>query len=177
VPFHPGRVDATQEQTDIESFGVLEPLADGFRSYLSAEAPGTAEEMLVDKAQLLRLNEVELAALIGGLRVLGANWDGSANGVLTSRPGVLTNDYYIHLLDLGTSWHATSDDAQEFEGRDRATGKLKWKGTRVDLIFGSNAELRAFAEVYAFADAKEKFVKDFVAAWGKVMDGDRFDLA
>jgi len=177
VGFNAGRVDTTQEKTDIESFSVLEPLADGFRSYLSAEAPGTAEEMLIDKAQLLRLNEAELTALIGGLRVLGANWDGSANGVLTSRPGVLTNDYYIHLLDLGTSWHATSDAAQEFEGRDRATGKPKWTGTRVDLIFGSNAELRAFAEVYAFADAKEKFVKDFAAAWAKVMDLDRFDLA
>ncbi|HVU95337.1 MAG TPA: catalase/peroxidase HPI [Puia sp.] len=176
VPFHPGRVDASQEQTDVESFAVLEPQADGFRNYLSAAAPGTAEEMLIDKAQLLRLNETELTALIGGLRVLGANWDGSAHGVLTSTPGVLTNDYFVHLLDLGTSWHATSDAAQEFEGRDRATGKKKWTGTRVDLIFGSNAELRAFAEVYAFADAKEKFVGDFVAAWGKVMDGDRFDL-
>jgi len=176
VPFHPGRVDATQEQTDVQSFEVLEPQADGFRNYLSAEAPGTAEEMLIDKAQLLRLNETELTALIGGLRVLGANWDGSASGVLTSTPGVLTNDFFVHLLDLGTSWHATSDAAQEFEGRDRVTGKKKWTGTRVDLIFGSNAELRAFAEVYAFADAKEKFVGDFVEAWGKVMDGDRFDL-
>ena len=176
VPFNPGRVDATQEQTDVESFAVLEPQADGFRNYLSANAPGSAEEMLVDKAQLLRLNEAELTALVGGLRVLGANWDGSNSGVLTSRPGVLTNDYYVNLLDLGLSWHATSEAAQSFEGRDRATGKVKWTGTRVDLIFGSNAELRAFAEVYAFADAKEKFVKDFVAAWAKVMDLDRFDL-
>ena len=176
VPFTPGRVDALQEKTDVEAFKVLEPHADGFRSYLKKDAPGSAEEMLVDKAQLLRLDEKELTALVGGLRVLGANWDGSANGVLTAKPGVLTNDYFVNLLDLGTSWHATSDAAQEFEGRDRATGKPKWKGTRVDLIFGSNAELRAFAEVYAFADAKEKFVTDFVAAWDKVMNGDRFDL-
>ncbi|HEY4336329.1 MAG TPA: peroxidase family protein, partial [Puia sp.] len=177
VPFNPGRVDASQEKTDIESFAVIEPHADGFRSYLRADAPGSAEEMLVDKAQLLRLDEKDLTALIGGLRVLGNNWDGSNNGVLTSAPGKLTNDYFIHLLDLGTSWHAKDDTMQVFEGRDRATGKPKWTGTRVDLIFGSNAELRAFAEVYAFADAKEKFVKDFVAAWAKVMNLDRFDLA
>ncbi|HXB08283.1 MAG TPA: catalase/peroxidase HPI [Puia sp.] len=177
VPFSPGRVDTTQEKTDVESFALLEPQADGFRSYLGAGAPGSAEEMLIDKAQLLRLSEVELTALIGGLRVLGANWDGSASGVLTSKPGVLTNDYFINLLDLGTSWHAADDSLQVFEGRDRATGKPKWTGTRVDLIFGSNAELRAFAEVYAFADAREKFVQDFVAAWSKVMNLDRFDLA
>jgi catalase-peroxidase len=177
VPFSPGRADASQEQTDVESFKVLEPYADGFRSYLRANAPGSAEEMLIDKAQLLRLDEKELTALIGGMRVLGANWDGSNYGVLTKTPGTLTNDYFIHLLDLGTSWHAKDDSMQVFEGRDRATGKPKWTGTRVDLIFGSNAELRAFAEVYAFADAKEKFVKDFVAAWAKVMNLDRFDLA
>jgi len=176
VPFTTGRVDATQEKTDVEAFKVLEPHADGFRSYLKGDAPAVAEEMLIDKAQLLRLNETEMTALIGGLRTLGANWDGSKHGVLTAKPGVLTNDYFINLLDLGTSWHATDESMQVFEGRDRATGKPKWTGTRVDLIFGSNAELRAFAEVYAFADAKEKFVKDFVAAWTKVMEADRFDL-
>jgi len=177
VPFSPGRVDTTQEKTDVESFAVIEPHADGFRSYLRADAPGSAEEMLIDKAQLLRLDEKELTALVGGLRVLGNNWDGSNYGVLTSTPGKLTNEYFINLLDLGTSWHAKDESMQVFEGRDRATGKAKWTGTRVDLIFGSNAELRAFAEVYAFADAKEKFVKDFVAAWTKVMNADRFDLA
>jgi catalase-peroxidase len=176
VPFVAGRVDAIQEKTDVESFAVLEPHADAFRNYLKRDAPAIAEEMLVDKAQLLRLDEKEMTALIGGLRVLGTNWDGSAYGVLTSKPGVLTNDYFINLLDLNTSWHAVDPGSHAFEGRDRATGKPKWMGTRVDLIFGSNSELRGFAEVYAFADAKEKFVNDFVAAWNKVMNGDRFDL-
>jgi catalase-peroxidase len=176
VPFSPGRVDTTQEKTDVVAFEILEPHADGFRNYFKNDIPGHPEEWLIDKAQLLRLDEKELTVLVGGMRVLGANWNGGKSGVLTDKPGVLTNDFFVNLLDLNTSWHAVNDAATEFEGRDRVTGKPRWTGTRVDLIFGSNSELRAFAEVYAFADAKEKFVKDFVAAWNKVMNGDRFDL-
>jgi len=177
VPFTPGRTDASQAQTDIESFAVLEPAADGFRNYLNSQHDASAEEMLIDKAQLMTLTAPEMTALIGGMRVLNSNFDQSHQGVFTRRPGVLTNDYYVNLLDLGTTWKGTSDSQDSFEGRDRKTGEPKWIGTRVDLIFGSNSELRALAEVYAFADAQEKFVKDFVAAWTKVMNLDRFDLA
>jgi catalase-peroxidase len=177
VPFTPGRADATQEQTDVESFAVLEPEADGFRNYMKTKYTISAEEMLVDKAQLLTLTTPEMTALVGGMRVLNANFDQSQNGVFTKRPEALTNDFFVNLLDLGTTWKAASDSQDIFEGRDRATGELKWTGTRVDLIFGSNSELRAIAEVYGCADSQEKFVKDFVAAWNKVMNLDRFDLA
>ncbi|MBV6695783.1 catalase/peroxidase HPI [Kitasatospora aureofaciens] len=177
VPFAPGRVDASQEQTDVESFAALEPAADGFRNYVGKGNRLPAEYLLLDKANLLTLSAPELTALVGGLRVLGANHQESAYGVLTETPGVLTNDFFVNLLDLGTTWKATSSDATAFEGRDAATGELKWTGTRADLVFGSNSELRAVAEVYASDDAKEKFVKDFVAAWVKVMNLDRFDLA
>lgn len=176
VPFSPGRTDATQEQTDVESFAVLEPVADGFRNYLKGKYSVAAEELLVDKAQLLGLSAPEMTVLLGGLRVLDTNYDGSKHGVFTDRPGTLTNDYFVNLLDLGTSWKATSENEEAFEGRDRKTGEPKWTGTRVDLIFGSNSELRALAEVYACEDAKEKFLRDFVAAWNKVMNADRFDL-
>ncbi|GAB4547257.1 MAG: catalase/peroxidase HPI [Anaerolineae bacterium] len=178
VPFAPGRMDASQEQTDAESFAVLEPLVDGFRNYQSsrcADIPG--EVLLVDKAQLLTLTVPEMTVLVGGMRVLDANFDHSQDGVFTQRPGALTTDFFVNLLDMGTEWKPTSDAAQHFEGRDRKTGALKWTATRVDLVFGSNAELRAVAEVYASADAQEKFVHDFVAAWDKVMNLDRFDLA
>jgi catalase-peroxidase len=177
VPFTPGRADAAQEQTDVESFAVLEPKADGFRNYVKAKYAVLPEEMLVDRAQLLTLTAPELTALVGGLRVLGTNWDGSKRGVFTDRPGTLTNDFFLNLLDPGTEWKATSEAGDEFEGRDRATGHAKWTATRADLIFGSNSELRAIAEVYGSDDAQEKFVRDFVAAWVKVMDLDRFDLA
>jgi catalase-peroxidase len=177
VPFSPGRTDATQEQTDVESFAVLEPAADGFRNYQKSYHTAPAEELLVDKAQLLNLTAPEMTVLVGGMRVLNTNFDGSQHGVFTKRPGVLTNDFFANLIDFGTTWSATSDAKTTFEGRDRATGAVKWTGTRVDLIFGSNSELRALAEVYACEDAKEKFVKDFVAAWNKVMNLDRFDLA
>ena len=177
VPFTPGRADATQEQTDVESFAVLEPQADGFRNYIKAKHTTPAEEMLVDKAQLLTLTAPELTVLVGGLRVLNTNYDHSQHGVFTKRPGTLTNDFFVNLLDLGITWKATSDAQQVFEGRDRVTGELKWTGTRVDLIFGSNSELRALAEVYGSEDAQEKFVFDFVAAWDKVMNLDRFELA
>ncbi len=177
VPFHPGRVDATQEQTDVPSFDALEPLADGFRNYLGSHHVATAEEMLVDRAQLLTLTVPELTVLVGGMRTLNTNYDGSDHGVFTERPETLSNDFFTNLLDFGTTWEATSDNQQVFEGRDRTTGTRKWTGSRVDLIFGSNSELRAIAEVYGCDDAKEKFVKDFVAAWAKVMDLDRFDLA
>jgi catalase-peroxidase len=177
VPFTPGRTDATQDQTDVESFAVLEPKADGFRNYLKSRYAVTAEELLVDKAQLLTLTAPEMTVLIGGMRVLNANYDGSSHGVFTKRPETLTNDFFVHLLDFGTTWKATSDAQDVFEGRDRATGEVKWTGARVDLIFGSNSELRAIAEVYACEDAKHKFVHDFVAAWNKVMNLDRFDLA
>ena len=173
VPFTPGRNDASQEHTDVESFAVLEPQADGFRNYLKHGAGGTAEDLLVDKAQLLTLTAPEMTALVGGLRALDANYDGSKHGVFTQRPGTLSNDYFVNLLDFGTTWKATSADQQTFEGRDRKTGEVKWTGTRVDLIFGSNSELRALAEVYACADGQQKFVRDFVAAWNKVMNLDR----
>ncbi|MGW3184076.1 catalase/peroxidase HPI [Kitasatospora sp. NPDC001119] len=176
VPFEPGRVDAPQELTDTESFAALEPKADGFRNWVGKGNRLPAEYLLLDKANLLGVSAPELTVLVGGLRVLGANHGGSAHGVLTGTPGVLTNDYFVNLLDLGTSWKATSEDAHTFEGRDES-GRVKWTGTRADLVFGSNAELRAVAEVYASDDAKEKFVEDFVAAWAKVMNADRFDLA
>ncbi|MBL7775658.1 MAG: catalase/peroxidase HPI [Saprospiraceae bacterium] len=176
APFRPGRTDATPEQTDVESFAVLEPIADGFRNYLKKKYTATAEELLVDRAQLLTLTAPEMTVLMGGLRALNANFDGSSHGVFTKRPGTLSNDFFVNLLDLGTTWKATSEDQDLFEGRDRKTGAVKWTGTRVDLIFGSNSELRALAEVYACADAQEKFVADFVAAWVKVMELDRFDL-
>ncbi|GAB4040659.1 catalase/peroxidase HPI [Spirosoma gilvum] len=177
VPFTPGRMDASQEETDVESFAVLEPLADGFRSYLKAKFTISTEELLIDKAQLLTLTAPELTVLIGGLRVLNANYDGSKHGVFTAQTGVLTNDFFVNLLDMSTAWKAVSDHKEVFEGRDRNTGELKWSGTRADLIFGSNSELRALAEVYASSDAQAKFVTDFVAAWTKVMNLDRFDLA
>ncbi|HEY9178153.1 MAG TPA: peroxidase family protein, partial [Flavipsychrobacter sp.] len=177
VPFTPGRVDATQEQTDVESFEPLEPAADGFRNYFNPRHNTTAEEMLVDRAQLLTLTAPEMTVLLGGMRVLGCNYDGSKHGVFTSRPGVLTNDFFVNLLDLGTTWRSTADAQDVFEGRDRKTGTVKWTGTRADLIFGSNSELRALAEVYACSDSQEKFLHDFVAAWNKVMNADRFDLA
>lgn len=177
VPFTPGRMDASQEQTDVESFAVLEPLADGFRNYQKARFTVTAEEMLVDRAQLLTLTAPEMAVLVGGLRVLGANVGQTAHGVLTQRPGTLSNDFFANLLDMGTAWKPTSEAAELFEGRDRSSGALKWTATRVDLVFGSNSQLRAIAEVYASADAQAKFTQDFVAAWTKVMNLDRFDLA
>lgn len=177
VPFTPGRTDASQEQTDVESFAVLEPNADGFRNYKKAKYPVPAEEMLIDKAQLLTLTAPEMTVLVGGLRVLHTNYDQSNHGVFTNKPGVLTNDFFVNLLDFGTTWHAVADGQEVFEGIDRKTGTRKWTGTRVDLIFGSNSELRAIAEVYACEDGKEKFVNDFVAAWNKVMNLDRFDLA
>jgi catalase-peroxidase len=177
VPFAPGRTDASQEQTDVASFAVLEPAADGFRNYQKAKYAVTAEELLVDRAQLLTLTAPEMTVLVGGMRVLGANFRGSQHGVFTKRPGALTNDFFVNLLDMGTAWHATQEDKDVFEGCDRGTGALKWTGTRVDLIFGSNSQLRALAEVYGCEDSQEKFVHDFVAAWNKVMNLDRFDLA
>lgn len=177
VPFTPGRADASQAQTDVESFAVLEPQADGFRNFVKGRFSVSAEEMLVDKAQLLTLSAPEMTALVGGMRVLGANTGQTRHGVFTQRPGALTNDFFINLLDMGTAWTPTSKDADMFEGRDRQTGQVKWTGTRVDLVFGSNSQLRALAEVYACADAQQKFVRDFVAAWTKVMNLDRFDLA
>jgi catalase-peroxidase len=176
VPFSPGRTDASQEQTDVKSFGVLEPDADGFRNYQKAKYAVTAEELLVDRAQLLKLTAPEMTVLIGGMRVLNANFEQSQHGVFTKKPETLTNDFFVNLLDMNTEWKATSEDGDVFEGRDRATGKLKWTGTRVDLIFGSNSQLRALAEVYACEDSRKKFVNDFVAAWSKVMNADRFDL-
>ncbi|MBN1781862.1 catalase-peroxidase, partial [bacterium] len=176
VPFSPGRTDASQEQTDAASFAVLEPCADGFRNYQKTRYAVSAEELLVDKAQLLTLTAPEMTVLIGGLRVLNANFGQSPHGVFTSRPGTLTNDFFVQLLDMGTVWSAASKDSDVFEGRDRATGKVKWTGTRVDLVFGSNSQLRALAEVYACGDSQEKFLHDFVAAWNKVMNLDRFDL-
>jgi len=176
VPFAPGRTDASQEQTDVESFAYLEPVADGFRNYLKAQYAVSAEELLIDKAQLLTLTAPEMTVLVGGLRVLGAIHGKSQHGVFTKRPETLTNDFFVNLLDMGTEWKATSDE-NVFKGHDRKSGKLKWTGTRVDLIFGSNSQLRALAEVYGSADAQAKFVADFVAAWNKVMNLDRFDLA
>ncbi len=177
VPFSPGRTDASQEQTDVEAFSYLEPVADGFRNYLKAQFSVPAEELLIDRAQLLTLTAPELTVLVGGLRVLGANHAKSAHGVFTRQAETLTNDFFVNLLDMNTEWQPSSKSEGVFEGRDRATGKTKWTGTRVDLVFGSNSELRAVSEVYASADSKKTFVKDFVAAWNKVMNLDRFDLA
>ena len=177
VPFTPGRMDASHEQTDVESFTVLEPVADGFRNYLKTRYTTSTEELLIDKAQLLTLTAPEMTALVGGMRVLNTNFDNSGHGVFTNRPGALTNDFFMNLLDMSTVWMPASETKETFDGRDRKTGELKWTGTRADLIFGSNSELRALAEVYGSADAQEKFVKDFVAAWDKVMNLDRFDLA
>ncbi|WP_205511018.1 catalase/peroxidase HPI [Longitalea arenae] len=176
VPFTPGRMDASQEQTDVESMGFLEPVADGFRNYRSAKLPVATEALLIDKAHLLTLTAPELTVLVGGMRVLNTNFDGSKNGVFTSRPGVLTNDFFVNLLDMSTAWKAVSEDKELYLGSDRKTGQPKWTASRADLVFGSNAELRVIAEVYASADGKEKFVKDFVAAWNKVMNLDRFDI-
>ncbi len=177
VPFTPGRMDATQDQTDIESFAVLEPYADGFRNFLKAGSSVPSEALLVDKAQLLTLTAPEMTVLIGGMRVLGTNFGQTRHGVFTSRPGTLTNDFFVNLLDMGTEWHAISEDQLLFDARDRKTGEVKWTGTRVDLVFGSNSELRALAEVYASMDAKQKFVHDFAAAWSRVMNLDRFELS
>ena len=177
VPFAPGRTDASQEQTDVEAFAVLEPAADGFLNYRKGKYSVSAEELLVDRAQLLTLTAPEMTVLVGGMRALNANFGQSPHGVFTKRPGTLTNDFFVNLLDMGTSWKATSEDKDVFEGRDRRSGEHKWTGTRVDLIFGSNSQLRALAEVYGSEDAQEKFVDDFVAAWNKVMNLDRFDLA
>jgi len=176
VPFAPGRTDATQEQTDVESFAVLEPIADGFRNYLGKVEPQFAEHLLVDKAGMLKLTAPEMTVLVGGLRALGANYNDSRVGVLTDRPGSLSNDFFVNLLDMGTAWEPASDAEDMFDGRDRGTGDVRWTASRVDLIFGSNSRLRALAEVYASDDAKEKFVRDFAAAWAKVMNSDRFDL-
>src|SRR5215472_4199043 len=177
VPFTPGRTDASQEQTDVESFAVLEPVADGFRNYLGGMYPVPAEDLLIDRAQLLTLTAPEMTVLIGGMRVLNTNVGGTKHGVFTKRPEVLTNDFFVNLLDMGTEWKAASDAKDVFEGRDRKTGALRWTGTRIDLVFGSNSELRALAEVYGSSDAPAKFVQDFVSAWTKVMNLDRYDLA
>jgi catalase-peroxidase len=177
VPFTPGRMDASQEQTDVESFAALEPASDGFRNYLKTKYTIPTEELLIDKAQLLTLTAPEMTVLVGGMRVLNTNFDNSKHGVFTKRPEVLTNDFFVNLLDMSTAWMPASETKEIFDGRDRKTGELKWTGTRVDLIFGSNSELRALAEVYGSTDAREKFVKDFIAAWNKVMNLDRFDLA
>ena len=174
APFTPGRADASQEQTDVESFAVLEPVADGFRNYLSKRATAKSEELLIDKAQLLTLTAPELTVLVGGMRVLNTNFDGSQHGVFTKTPEALTNDFFVNLLDFGTTWKAADPVQQGFIGTDRKTGAVKWTATRADLIFGSNSQLRAVAEVYGCADGKEKFVNDFVAAWNKVMNLDRF---
>jgi catalase-peroxidase len=177
VPFTPGRMDASQEQTDVGSFAVLEPIADGFRNYLKGKYSVSAEELLVDKAQLLTLTAPEMTVLVGGMRVLETNFGHTPHGVFTERPGALTNDFFVNLLDMGTEWKAVSQGGDVFEGRDRKTGQVKWTATRVDLVFGSSSQLRALAEVYGSADARKKFVQDFVAAWTKVMNLDRFDLA
>ena len=176
VHFNPGRTDATQEDTDIQSFSVLEPKADGFRNYLKSDYSVRPEELLVDRAELLTLTAPEMTVLIGGMRVLNTNYKKSEYGVFTNRPEVLTNDFFVNLLDMDTVWKPTSSDEQIFEGRDRKTGELKWIGTRVDLIFGSNSQLRAIAEVYASEGSQHKFLKDFVCAWNKVMNADRFDI-
>src|SRR6202165_1887771 len=177
VPFTPGRMDASQEQTDVDSFAPLEPTADGFRNYLRNGQRLSAEELLLDRAQLLTLTAPEMTVLVGGMRVLNANFGGTQHGILTKRPETLTNDFFVNLLDMSTTWKTASEARDVFEGRDRATGALKWTGTRVDLNFGSNSQLRALAEVYGSADAQTKFVQDFVAAWTKVMNLDRYDLA
>lgn len=176
VPFHVGRTDANLENTDVESFKALEPLADGFRNYMREDHQSSAEELLIDKAHLLTLTPPEMTVLIGGLRVLNCNYNKSTHGVFTNKPQALTNDFFVNLLDLGITWSGTSEDDKLFAGRDRRTGDIKWTGTRADLIFGSNSELRALAEVYGSNDAKESFIKDFVSAWVKVMNLDRFDL-
>jgi catalase-peroxidase len=177
VPFAPGRTDASQEQTEVESFAYLEPAADGFRNYQKTKYAVTPEELLVDRAQLLTLSAPEMTVIVGGMRVLNANFGQSQHGVFTKRPETLTNDFFVNLLDMRTAWKATAEDEDVFEGHDRATGDLKWTGTRVDLIFGSNSELRALAEVYACEESQGMFVHDFVAVWDKVMNLDRFDLA
>jgi catalase-peroxidase len=177
VPFTPGRMDASQERTDVQSFSVLEPAADGFRNYQKANLPASAEELLLDRAQLLTLTAPEMTVLIGGMRALDTNTGGSKHGILTKRPGMLTNDFFVNLLDMRASWKATSDAKDVFEARDASTGQLEWTGTRVDLVIGSNAQLRALAEVYASSDAQAQFVQDFVAAWNKVMNLDRYDVA
>jgi catalase-peroxidase len=176
VPFTPGRTDALQEQTDVESFAVLEPDADGFRNFVGRGHHVPVEHLLIERAFRLTLSAPEMTVLVGGLRVLQVTAGQNGLGVFTKRPGTLTNDFFVNLLDMGTEWRATSDAADTFEGRERATGKSKWTGSRVDLVFGSNSELRALSEVYASDDAREKFVRDFVAAWDKVMNLDRFDL-
>ncbi len=176
IPFHAGRSDASEEWTDAESFAPLEPVADGFRNYLQARFTVPAEEMLIDRAQLLTLTAPEMTVLVGGMRALGANANGSRHGIFTENPGTLSNDFFVNVLDMGLEWVPTSDEEEEFELRDRETGEVKWTGTRVDLVFGSNSQLRAISEVYAQDDAQEKFVRDFVAAWNKVMNADRFDL-
>jgi catalase-peroxidase len=176
IPFSPGRTDASQEQTDVHSFTPLEPMADGFRNYLRNGDPRPAEELLVDKAQLLKLTAPEMTVLVGGMRALNANVGQSKHGVFTNQPGTLTNDFFVNLLNMNTEWQASTLEGV-FEGRHRATGEVKWTGTRVDLVFGSNSQLRAIAEVYACDDSKETFVKDFAAAWNKVMNLDRYDLA
>jgi catalase-peroxidase len=177
VPFAPGRTDTSQKQTDVPSFAVLEPKADGFRNYLKAKYAVSAEELLVDRAQLLTLTAPEMTVLIGGMRVLNTNFGQTSHGVFTKRPETLTNDFFVNLLDMNTVWKATTKDEDLFEGRERATGERKWTGTRVDLIFGSNSQLRAISEVYASEDSQEKFVQDFAAAWNKVMNLDRFELS
>jgi catalase-peroxidase len=177
IPFTPGRTDASQEQTDVHAFAVMEHTADGFRNYVAKGRPEPAEELLVDRAQLLRLTAPEMTVLVGGLRVLGANYGQSKNGVFTDRPETLTNDFFVNLLTMNTEWKPSATSEGVFEGHDRKTGALKWTGTRADLVFGSNSQLRALAEVYASDDSKEMFVKDFVAAWNKVMNADRYDLA
>jgi catalase-peroxidase len=177
VPFTPGRMDASQEQTDVESFEVMEPIADGFRNYVKGRYTIPAESLLIDKAQLLSLTAPEMTVLIGGMRVLGTNADKSKHGMFTKKPEALTNDFFVNLLDMGTEWRPTSQEADTFEGRCRKSGEVKWTATRVDLVFGSNSQLRALAEVYGSSDAEKKFVNDFVKAWTKVMNLDRFDLA
>ena len=177
VPIAAGRTDASQEQTDVHSFAVMEPTADAFRNYRRKEAQRPAEELLVDRAQLLKLTAPEMTVLIGGMRALNANFGQSKHGVFTNRPGTLTNDFFVNLLDMNTKWEASSTSEGVFEGRDRATGEVKWTGARADLVFGSNSQLRAIAEVYACDDSKAAFVKDFAAAWHKVMNLDRYDLA
>jgi catalase-peroxidase len=176
VPFTAGRMDASQEQTDVDSFAFLEPNADGFRNYMKSKYTVTAEEMLVDKAQLMTLTAPEMTVLVGGMRAMDANFDGSKTGVFTNTPGALTNDFFVNLLNIRNTWASMDDTDTLFEGRDRVSNNLKWTGTRIDLIFGSNSELRALAEVYASNDSKGKFVNDFVSAWNKVMNLDRFDL-
>jgi catalase-peroxidase len=176
VPFAPGRTDASQDQTDVDGFSVLEPCVDGFRNFQATRYSVSAEELLLDKAQLLTLSAPELTVLIGGMRALGANHGGTPYGIFTQRPGVLTNDFFVNLLDMSTEWKPLDEGGHAFEGRDRASGEPRWVGSRVDLVFGSNSQLRALAEVYAQSDSKEKFVKDFVKAWDKVMNLDRFDL-